>query len=1033
MSNSSFYSNTGITSADVSSITSAKEAAATSETNAATSATEAANSATQAATSATNAASSETNVSNSAATATTSAANASTSETNASASAATATTQASNAATSATAAAGSASTAGTSATNAASSATNAATSETNAATSETNAANSATSAATSATNAGTSETNAAASASSASGYVTSATTQANNAATSATAAATSETNAASSATAASTSASGASTSASNANTSATNAASSASQAASSAAAAALAADNFDDTYLGSNASDPTTDNDGDALNAGDLHFNTSSNTLKVYNGSAWQDAAIDSSGFVQTTGDTMTGALDVQSTITADGLTVSTLNPEIEITNTGQRAYSLNVTGTSFYLKDKSDAQNIIKVDEGGDISFYEDTGTTPKFFWDASAERLAVGGTTTNATLHVHGNSVISNGNFFSIQSTSGLSPELDEASNGWAFTTSGSERMRIDSSGNVGIGTSSPDNNSGYTALTMSNTSGSGGGQVYVKASSAVGVFGADNASSGANAKVILQTNTSHPLVFGTSGTERMRIDSSGNVGIGTSSPIDYYSDNLVVSAPTENGITIAAQATSNTNYLMFADGTSGDARYRGYIGYLHSTDAFAFGTSGTEAMRIDSSGNLLVGTTTMNGEGITLNASNYLYAKRSGAAAGLFDRNTNDGDIVEFRKSGTTVGSIGTSGGDLTIGTGDTGLKFFDGGDSIFPVDQSTGNNRDNAVDIGYSSVRFKDLYLSGSIEIENGTANVGVGKQALNSNTGTRNTAVGYQAGYALTTGSANVAIGDHALDAAIAADNNVAVGTFALSSTTGIWNTAVGAGAGDSITTGTRNTILGRYNGNQGGLDIRTLSNNIVLSDGDGNPHWKYISSYRSGQGGWSSTSAEPDMTGVNSAGNFGTHLGADGFHEFKRNSALVARFGIQGATGTIIEFKQNGSTRGSISTNGSTTSYNTTSDYRLKENVVELTAATTRLKQLEPKRFNFFNNPDLTVDGFLAHEVQAVVPEAITGTKDEVDDDGNPVYQGIDQGKLVPLLVATIKELEARITALENA
>jgi hypothetical protein len=72
-------------------------------------------------------------------------------------------------------------------------------------------------------------------------------------------------------------------------------------------------------------------------------------------------------------------------------------------------------------------------------------------------------------------------------------------------------------------------------------------------------------------------------------------------------------------------------------------------------------------------------------------------------------------------------------------------------------------------------------------------------------------------------------------------------------------------------------------------------------------------------------------------------------------------------------------------------------------------------------------------RFNFIADADTTVDGFLAHEVQTVVPEAITGTKDEVDADGNPVYQGIDQSKLVPLLVATIKELEARITALENA
>ena len=112
---------------------------------------------------------------------------------------------------------------------------------------------------------------------------------------------------------------------------------------------------------------------------------------------------------------------------------------------------------------------------------------------------------------------------------------------------------------------------------------------------------------------------------------------------------------------------------------------------------------------------------------------------------------------------------------------------------------------------------------------------------------------------------------------------------------------------------------------------------------------------------------------------------------------------------------------------------GAIAINGSSTSYITTSDYRLKENVVEMTGATDRVKQLEPKRFNFIADADTTVDGFLAHEVQAIVPEAISGEKDAVDAEGNPVYQGIDQSKLVPLLVATIKELEARITALENA
>jgi len=128
-----------------------------------------------------------------------------------------------------------------------------------------------------------------------------------------------------------------------------------------------------------------------------------------------------------------------------------------------------------------------------------------------------------------------------------------------------------------------------------------------------------------------------------------------------------------------------------------------------------------------------------------------------------------------------------------------------------------------------------------------------------------------------------------------------------------------------------------------------------------------------------------------------------------------------RSSGVPMRF-IATGTSTFV---------GSISTTGSTTSYNTSSDYRLKENVVEDWDATTRLKQLNPVRFNFISDADTTVDGFLAHEVQDVVPEAITGTKDAVDDEGNPAYQGIDQSKLVPLLVKTIQELEARITALE--
>jgi len=143
----------------------------------------------------------------------------------------------------------------------------------------------------------------------------------------------------------------------------------------------------------------------------------------------------------------------------------------------------------------------------------------------------------------------------------------------------------------------------------------------------------------------------------------------------------------------------------------------------------------------------------------------------------------------------------------------------------------------------------------------------------------------------------------------------------------------------------------------------------------------------------------------------------------------------------------------IQNFYINNTGVGSIRTSGSSTAFNTSSDYRLKENVDYDWDATTRLKQLKPARFNFIADETNTlVDGFIAHEVSSVVPEAITGQKDamipevlyeEGDElpEGKSVGdvktaaaidpQGIDQSKLVPLLVKTIQELEARITALE--
>jgi hypothetical protein len=133
-----------------------------------------------------------------------------------------------------------------------------------------------------------------------------------------------------------------------------------------------------------------------------------------------------------------------------------------------------------------------------------------------------------------------------------------------------------------------------------------------------------------------------------------------------------------------------------------------------------------------------------------------------------------------------------------------------------------------------------------------------------------------------------------------------------------------------------------------------------------------------------------------------------------------------------------GTNQTLIDFQIAAVSKGSISYNGTNVAYNTSSDYRLKENVVLLTGAADRLNQIPVHRFNFISSPDKIVDGFIAHEVQSVVPEAIYGEKDAVDADGNPVYQGIDQSKLVPLLTAALQEalaeiesLKARVAALE--
>ena len=128
-------------------------------------------------------------------------------------------------------------------------------------------------------------------------------------------------------------------------------------------------------------------------------------------------------------------------------------------------------------------------------------------------------------------------------------------------------------------------------------------------------------------------------------------------------------------------------------------------------------------------------------------------------------------------------------------------------------------------------------------------------------------------------------------------------------------------------------------------------------------------------------------------------------------------------------FGVGSPT---VRIHLNGGTAGN-SNSGIAAAWNVHSDYRLKENIVPLEGATSKVKRLKPVRFNWKDEEGTpAVDGFLAHEVSPVVPEAVLGEKDAVDEDGKPIMQGLDQSKLVPLLVKTIQELEARIAKLEE-
>jgi hypothetical protein len=287
----------------------------------------------------------------------------------------------------------------------------------------------------------------------------------------------------------------------------------------------------------------------------------------------------------------------------------------------------------------------------------------------------------------------------------------------------------------------------------------------------------------------------------------------------------------------------------------------------------------------------------------------------------------------------------------------------------------------------------------------------------SANTAIGYDAMNNNTtGADNIAMGNRALINNTTGGQNTGLGRDALFSNTTNTYNTAVGYQAGYSSTGGSNTFIGAGAttgsgaGSSMTTGSNNVILGAYTGNNGGLDIRTSNNYIVLSDGSGNPR-QYMNG--SGQASWGSPMI-------------------DGFLNLKwaGQSYIGMVYNNTDASGSSanIRFKNNGTTVGDITSTTSATSYNTSSDYRLKHDVQPMVNALAKISQLKPVTYKW--NIDASVgQGFIAHELQEVFPDAVHGEKDAVEEDGSIKPQGIDTSFLVATLAASIQELKTIVDA----
>jgi len=808
----------------------------------------------------------------------------------------------------------------------------------------------------------------------------SATTSASNAASSATAAASSATAAASSASTASTQASNASTSASTASTQATNAAASATAAANAQAAAEAALDTFDDRFLGAKSSNPTVDNDGNALLDGALYFDTTNDIMKVYDATNNQWLQLTLTSTNQTNVNTVAAAISNVNTVAGANSNISTVASDISDINT-VAGISSNVTTVA-----------------------------------GISSNVTSVAGNSTNINSAVSNASNINTvaGAITNVNNVGGSIANVNTVASNLSGVNSFGERYRVQS------GVPTTDNDIGDL--------------VFDTAANTLKVFGSSgfqNAGSSVN-------GTSERFTYNITGTPTTLTGASGTgFAEANSNTLAYdagFIDVYLNGVKMVNGTDVTV--TSGTSVVFASALSNGDV-----------VDIVTFGTF--QVANIVSTGALNSGSIT-SGFGNIDNGTSTLTTGNSdingtlnvqGETTLQTHLNLGDNDKIKLGASG-----------DLEI--------FHDGSKSVIS-DEGTGVlwiAGDSEVSIGNPAVTeyyiraFKDgavqLMHDNSTKLATSSSGVDVTGGITSSSTYVGTVSGSASApNFAVTSGS----LGANGMF--VPSANTLGFGTSGTERMRIDSSGNVGINESNPSSSlhifGSSPKITLEHSNENGNAQIYTTAQSAIVLDADpdntdnGTPILFNVDGterVRIDNGGsffvgTSSTSPNPGAI-ITASGTLG--LG-------KNNSNSGSSF---------IEFRRNATQIGSVTQSGTTgVAYNTSSDYRLKENINYDFDATTRLKQLKPCRFNFIADPKTTVDGFIAHEVTAV-PEAITGEKDAMTEevlyvDGDEIPegkkvgdvkipsqinpQGIDQSKLVPLLVKTIQELEARITALESA